>query len=118
MSSGGGAYWRKMSTISVVNRPGNSRFIASIIASQALRCPPPVSEKRKTIFRFSGLGRRSISTSWQDRFETTCQLSPGQQHPPFAAAAFQADISPQAHNFPVKTSAWMRLSQAYNVLQF
>ncbi len=46
---GRGAYARNRSTISYVMRLGNSNSMASIMASEALRCPPPVSEKRKTI---------------------------------------------------------------------
>jgi len=44
------------------------------------------------------------------------QFAPGQQDAPLAAAAFQPDVGPQPHDFPLIPPTRMGFAQAYNIL--
>src|SRR5450759_4531564 len=96
--SGDGAL-RKISTISVSNCPGNSRFNASIRASAEMRRQPPESEKRNRIlgclFRWG-----IISSSRQDSFQAACQFAARQKNVSSALAALQPYVSAQPHDLP------------------
>lgn len=51
------------------------------------------------------------------RFHPAGQLPAGEQYPSAAAQAFDTDICSQPDNFPLVSSAGMRLAQTKDVIQ-
>src|SRR5512133_2499765 len=92
MSSGGGAYCLKISTISGMMQSGNSSSKASMIASAALRCPPPVSENKNSTRALSGCGGWLMRSFGNEGFQPAGQLPARQENAPATGQAFQAYI--------------------------
>ena len=65
---------------------------------------------------FLGLGR-FIFMLCKVRFESFCQLAPGQQDAPAAALAFEPDIRAQTRDGPLVGAARMLLSKAEMIVE-
>jgi Zn-dependent protease len=63
------------------------------------------------------MGRSLRIGSWQDYLDSAGQWAARQQNAPPATQALQPNIRAQAHNFPLIAPAWVRLSQAQNIVQ-
>ena len=113
--SGRGAWSLNISTFSQVKLSPYSNSRASIIASVAERCPPPVSENKNRIWGFLfGVG---IVISGKDYLNAAGKFAAGQHDPVTAGAAFQANIRAETGNIPLETAARMWFAHAYNVVQ-
>jgi Flp pilus assembly pilin Flp len=65
----------------------------------------------------SGLGPRvSCRTPPHGQLDASREFAPREQHLPPASQALDPDVGAQAHDYPVRASARMRLSQAEDIL--
>src|SRR5512146_1682290 len=87
-----------------------------MMASDALRCPPPVSENRNSTWACLGCGWL-IGSSWDDGLQAAGQFAPGQNNATFTGQALQADIRSHPHHLPLIATTGMRLTQPDHVLQ-
>jgi len=58
-----------------------------------------------------------MRTSGDDFFNAAGEFMAREQDVPPAGETFEADIGPQAHDFPLQAAAGVRLAQQENVVQ-